>query len=136
MSTQDFWPGSEDDPREDVQLERRGRVPNDLIQANLDAALQELYYRFRDKKQRDKMTTPAVARIIKDLAGLQLAKAKPVEAKVSRTQIFPILALVEKVGDPRRQLEVLRAALPGAEHPEEIEAAIIELETGNANGGG
>ena len=133
LSTQDFWPGTEGDPTTGAFIERRGRLPNDLLTENLDLAQVELYHRLRNKKQLDEMSTATLARIIKDLAGLKLGRDKGEKPTAPRDQIINVLALVEGVNDPQRKIKLLKTAQVGAEHPDVIEAAIKELEEA-ANG--
>lgn len=126
-NTQDHWPDKPD------RVTRTRKVPDDLLEANLQEALTELYHRFRSTQHRNEMSTATLARIVKDLAGLKLGREKQEKPQLPREQVVNVLALVEGLGDAQRRIKVLKAALPGAEQPEAIEAAIVELE-GTVNG--
>jgi hypothetical protein len=103
--------------------------PDDLEAATLRLAWEHLYERLVDPATLAEISTNTLAKIVGDLARLQLAKvaAGLAEPEPNKQRKVNVLEMVS--GLPRdRALEVLREALPDASDPEPIRAAIAELE--------
>ena len=102
--------------------------PENLEEAVLELALQELYARLHDPATVAEISTHTLAKIFCDLARIELAKGVSTDEAAVRRRKMDVLQMVNGL-PPERQLEVLRAALPDAEAPEPIRRAIAELES-------
>ena len=109
------------------EVERPEEFPDDLREATLNLAWQELYARLHDPVAVAEISTHTLAKIVCDLSRLELARGVPPDEEAIRQRQVSVLQMVDRL-PPQRQLEVLRMALPDAEDPEPIRRAIAELE--------
>jgi hypothetical protein len=108
--------------------------PVDEFPENLEAALlrlaqERLYERLSDPETIKEISTHTLAKVVSDLARLELARGAPPDLHGIQRRQADVLAMVQGL-PPHRQLEVLREALPEAADPEAIRRAIAELEAG------
>jgi hypothetical protein len=101
--------------------------PDDLEAATLKLAWQELYARLHDPATVAEISTRTLAKIVTDLARLELARGAPKDPDEMRRRQEDVLQMVSGL-PPERRLEILKEALPSAEDPEPIRRAIAELE--------
>jgi hypothetical protein len=104
--------------------------PDDLEAATLKLAWEALYTRLHDPVAAEEISTHTLAKIVTDLARLELARGAPKDPEEMRKRQEDVLQMVSGL-PPERRLEILKEALPSAEDPEPIRRAIAELEAGN-----
>jgi hypothetical protein len=93
----------------------------------LRLAQERLYERLNDPETIKEISTHTLAKMVGDLARLELARGTPAGLQGIERRQADVVAMVQGL-PPKRQLEVLREALPDAADPEAIRRAIAELE--------